>query len=346
MPVHDQLLGSTQPVLSISLEPGESIVAETGEFAWMTDSIQMAAGPAGLSAYTAKDSAGTIAFASRLPGSIVCLEISPEREYLVHRRGFLAGTPGIEVTTGFRQPLRTASRAADEFVLRRIGGSGRAWVDLSGDVVRRDLVAGTSLRTHPWHIGICEASVAVQMAELASPPRLTRQRRPPLRRPIRSWIRLAAVDAAARAPGPVVSAGHCARRPGCRGGSRAARRAEAQSGGMTTSTDMPSTAHIKDRGKKQMDIRMHYPLRRQAGAAAALAAAAGLDPGRLQHRELRLVRRLGLRDEQGRRQQVGRRTGFERLRQLWRLDISRLGELGAVPDRASGTPGSTPTRTA
>ena len=40
--MHDQLLGSTQPVLSISLEPGESIVAATGEFAWMTDSIQMA----------------------------------------------------------------------------------------------------------------------------------------------------------------------------------------------------------------------------------------------------------------------------------------------------------------
>jgi uncharacterized protein (AIM24 family) len=166
MPVHDQLLGSTQPVLSISLEPGESIVAETGEFAWMTDSIQMAPGPAGLSAYTAKVSPGTIAFASRLPGSILCLELAPERDYLVHRRGFLASTPGIEVTTGFQQTFRTTAAAADEFVLRRVAGCGRAWVELSGDVVRRDLSAGTSLRMHPWHIGICEASVAVQMAEL------------------------------------------------------------------------------------------------------------------------------------------------------------------------------------
>jgi uncharacterized protein (AIM24 family) len=47
MPVRDQLLGSTQPVLSISLEPGESIIAATAEFAWMTDSMQMAAGPDG-----------------------------------------------------------------------------------------------------------------------------------------------------------------------------------------------------------------------------------------------------------------------------------------------------------
>jgi uncharacterized protein (AIM24 family) len=169
MPVHDQLLGSTQPVLSISLEPGESIVAETAEFAWMTDSIQMAADPAGLSSYTAKGSAGTIAFASRLPGSILCLEISPDREYLVHRRALLAGTPGIEVTTGFRQPLGAIAVTSEEFVLRRLGGCGRAWVELSGDVVRRDLAAGTSLRTHPWHIGIAEASVTVQVTMLPEP---------------------------------------------------------------------------------------------------------------------------------------------------------------------------------
>ncbi len=94
MPVHDQLLGSTQPVLSVSLEEGESVIAAAGEFAWMTDSIQMAAGPAGLSSYTAKGFAGTIAFASRLPGSITSVDVTPEHEFLVHRRGFVAGTAG------------------------------------------------------------------------------------------------------------------------------------------------------------------------------------------------------------------------------------------------------------
>jgi len=169
MPVHDQLLGSTQPVLSISLEPGESIVAEAGEFAWMTDSIQLTITPAGLSDYTAKDQAGTIAFASRLPGSILHIEVAPGHEYLVHRNGFLAGTPGVQVTTGFQQPLEATETTAGEFILRRIGGRGRAWVELSGDAIRRDLAAGTSLRTHPWHIGMSDASVTVQMAELVRP---------------------------------------------------------------------------------------------------------------------------------------------------------------------------------
>ncbi len=177
--MHDQLLGSTQPVLSISLEPGESIVGETGEFAWMTDSIQMTAGPGHdladgshpmtLSAYTAKGAAGTVAFASRVPGSILSVEIAPGREVLVHRSAFLAGTPGIEVTGGLRQQLRAAAGEAGDFTLRRIGGSGRAWVELSGDVVKRDLAAGTSLRTRPWHIGMCDASVTIQLAELQEP---------------------------------------------------------------------------------------------------------------------------------------------------------------------------------
>jgi uncharacterized protein (AIM24 family) len=189
--VHDQLLGSTQPVLSISLEPGESVVGATGEFAWMTDSIQMtdsaqmtdsiqtdaiqtgsvqmAAGQAGMSAYLAKAEAGTVAFASRLPGAILSVEVTLGREFMVHRRAFLAGTPGIELSTGFRQSLRNPGTAGGEFVLRRIGGVGRAWVELSGDVVRRDLTAGVSLRTHPWHIGMSDASVAVQITELEEP---------------------------------------------------------------------------------------------------------------------------------------------------------------------------------
>jgi uncharacterized protein (AIM24 family) len=191
--LHDQLLGSTQPVLSISLAPGESVVAGPGEFSWMTDSIQMSASADGaasangaasadsamteavrrtfgrssipLSVYTARQSAGSIAFASRMPGSIVGIDVAPGQEFLVHRRGFLAGTPGIEITTGFRQGL-PAEVQADDFTLQRIGGQGRAWVELSGDVVTRDLAAGASLRTHPWHIGMCGGSVVVLMAEL------------------------------------------------------------------------------------------------------------------------------------------------------------------------------------
>jgi uncharacterized protein (AIM24 family) len=164
--MHDQVVGAMQPVLSIALDPGESVVAGLGEFSWMSDSIQMTVdSPHELAAYTATEAAGTIAFASRLPGSIVGIDVEPGREYLVHQHGFLAATPGVRVSTGYQQPY-DATADTGEFILRRVSGEGRAWVELSGDVVRRQLGPGVSLRTHPWHIGMFEASVAVQIATL------------------------------------------------------------------------------------------------------------------------------------------------------------------------------------
>jgi uncharacterized protein (TIGR00266 family) len=180
----EQVIGSTLPVLEVSLDPGESVVAEVGEFSWMTDSIQMSTGMGGgvggqglmgalkrkvggssflFSTYTAQGSAGMIAFASKLPGSILPVDTGRGTEYMVHRHGFLAGTPGIQISAGFQQSFSAGVFGGEGFILQRIGGEGRAWVELSGEVVPYELNAGQSLRVHPGHIGMFEASVAFQV---------------------------------------------------------------------------------------------------------------------------------------------------------------------------------------
>jgi uncharacterized protein (AIM24 family) len=188
--VEDRLAGTIAPVLSISLDPGESVVAEAGEFSWMTDSIQMAAVPSGapgpedgpggrsgdgsgdedalsLSRFTAKGSAGTIAFACKQPGRILGVDISPGTEYLVHRHGFLAGTAGIQIRSGFRQSFSTGIYAGPGgFGLHRVAGTGRAWIELAGETVRFELAAGESLRAHPGHVGMFAASVAFQLTRV------------------------------------------------------------------------------------------------------------------------------------------------------------------------------------
>jgi uncharacterized protein (AIM24 family) len=159
--VRDQLLGTTQPLLSVSLEVGESVVAAAGGFAWMTDSIGIAArdgspvGALALCVYTATDGAGVVGFAPKLPGSILGIDLG-DRGYLVHRSGFLAGTPDVQI----------AADRDNDLELWHITGSGRAWVELPGDVVTRVLSASQSLRVHPRHIGMVDASVAIQVAEL------------------------------------------------------------------------------------------------------------------------------------------------------------------------------------
>lgn len=182
--MQEKVIGSTLPVLEVSLDPGESVVAEVGEFSWMTDAIQMSTGMGGgvggqglvgalkrkvggssllFSTYTAQGAPGLIAFAAKLPGSILPVEIGHGTDYLVHRHGFLAGTPGVQISAGFTQSFTAGIFGGEGFILQRIGGQGRAWVELSGEVVPYDLAGGQSLRVHPGHIGMFESSVSFQV---------------------------------------------------------------------------------------------------------------------------------------------------------------------------------------
>ena len=157
--MRDQLLGVTQPMLSISLDPGESVIGEASRFAWMTDSIEMAvADDTGACIYTAVGEPGVIAFASQRPGCVISVHVGPQGAgYLFRRSDFMARTPGVQVR------VDTAERG---LALWRIGGSGRAWVELAGDMVRRELTTGQSLRAHPRHVGMFDSTVAIQVTQV------------------------------------------------------------------------------------------------------------------------------------------------------------------------------------
>jgi uncharacterized protein (AIM24 family) len=157
--MRDELLGVTQPMLSILLDPGESVIGEASRFAWMTDSIEMAvADETGVCLYTAIGEPGVVAFASQRPGRILSVDVGPQDEgYRFRRSDFVARTPGVQVR---------ADPAEQGLALWRIGGSGRAWVELAGDVVRRELTAGESLRAHPGHIGMLDSTVALQVTKV------------------------------------------------------------------------------------------------------------------------------------------------------------------------------------
>jgi uncharacterized protein (AIM24 family) len=184
--VEERLAGTIVPVLSISLDPGESIVAQAGEFSWMSDSIQMTAGgvagdgvagddpdlrhdgaaTAPLSTFTARGGTGTISFACKLPGSMLAVDVGPGSEYLVHRHGFVAGTPDIEVRAGFRQAFSAGIYAAAGFGLQHVSGAGRAWIEFAGEVITFDLAAGESLRALPGHVGMFTTSVTFTLTRV------------------------------------------------------------------------------------------------------------------------------------------------------------------------------------
>lgn len=181
-----EIIGSTMPVLSISLAKGESVVAVSGELSWMSSSIEMstttnAAGGGGLfgalkrvvgggslfmTEYRAEGDHGVVAFATKLPGHIVPIEVTAGKTYMIHRHGYLCGTPGVELGVGFQQSLGAGIFGGSGFVLQKMTGAGSAWVELGGEIVTFDLAAGETLRVHPGHVGMFEGQVNFEITRI------------------------------------------------------------------------------------------------------------------------------------------------------------------------------------
>jgi uncharacterized protein (TIGR00266 family) len=181
--MQNRILGTTMPVLEFALGPNDAVISEAGELSWMSSTIQMTthtqhAGGGGLlgalkrvagggslfmTEYRAMGAPGEVAFAARVPGHIVPVEVSPSLEYLVHRHGFLCATSDIALGIGFQQSLGAGIFGGDGFLLQKISGQGIAWLELSGEVIIKDLAPGETLRVHPGHVGAFQTSVAFQI---------------------------------------------------------------------------------------------------------------------------------------------------------------------------------------
>ncbi len=178
--MQSRIIGTTMPVLELLLEPGESVISEAGELSWMSQTIAMTthtqfAGGGGffgaikrmagggtlfMTEYTPQGYTGEVAFATKIPGHILPVEVGPGHEYMIHRHGFLCATPAIQLGVGFQQSLGAGIFGGDGFLLQKVTGVGTAWLELSGEVVVRDLRPGETLRVHPGHVGAFQAQVA------------------------------------------------------------------------------------------------------------------------------------------------------------------------------------------
>jgi uncharacterized protein (AIM24 family) len=82
---------------------------------------------------------------------------------MVHRHGFLCATPQVSIGVGFQQSLGAGIFGGNGFLLQRVGGQGTAWLELSGELIVKNLAAGETLLVHPGHVGAFQASVGFQI---------------------------------------------------------------------------------------------------------------------------------------------------------------------------------------
>lgn len=177
-----EIQGTPLPVVICSVEAGETMITEGGGMSWMSPNMLMETTSGGgikkalgrmlsgeslfLNAYTAQGGPGMIAFASCFPGSILPVSISPGRELIVQKSGFLAAEASVEMSVFFRKKLGAGLFGGEGFIMQRLSGNGMAFIEIDGHVVEYNLAAGQSILVSTGHLAAMDATCSMDIHAL------------------------------------------------------------------------------------------------------------------------------------------------------------------------------------
>jgi uncharacterized protein (TIGR00266 family) len=183
-----RVAGTMMPILEITMDAGEQLVAEGGDVAWLTSgftletSTRFGSGGRGgfmsglkralgggqlfLTEYTAPPIGGFVAFAAQLPGVIRELRIDAADQFMVQSGSYIASTSDVEVSVGLQKKLGAGLFGGAGLVFQKLAGSGTAWVQLAGEVVEYDLQPGQSMLIHPGHLALFRAEMRLEFASI------------------------------------------------------------------------------------------------------------------------------------------------------------------------------------
>ena len=172
--MHYELSGTVMQTVAIDLQPGESVYSLTNSMCWMNDAIEMnthtgggffsglkrsfAGGSLFITEFTAKGD-GHVAFAPRFPGTILPFVLEEGQELICRKETFLCAEKSVTLSIAWQKRLGAGFFGGEGFILQKVSGPGTVWLDLSGEVVNRDLAEGERLLVHAGHVGIMASSV-------------------------------------------------------------------------------------------------------------------------------------------------------------------------------------------
>jgi len=177
-----EISGTVMQTVAIDLAPGEAVYSQTNTMCWMNDQVDMNTHTGGgflaglkrsfgggsffITDFTARG-AGHAAFAPRFPGAIVAAELQAGQSLICRKESFLVAQKGVALELAWQKRIGTGFFGGDGFILQKVTGPGVVWIDLSGELVERDLKSGEKLLVHAGHVGMFEPSVSFDIQRVA-----------------------------------------------------------------------------------------------------------------------------------------------------------------------------------
>ena len=176
-----EIKGDSLPVAICYLQAGEKMITERGSMSFMSPNMQMETEAGGLgkafgrmfsgesifrNIYTAKGSEGMIAFASSFPGSIEAVQISPGRELIVQKSGFLASESTVELSVHFQKKVGAGFFGGEGFILQKLSGYGTAFIEVDGALLQYELQRGEKLVLDTGYLAAMDATCDMEIQQV------------------------------------------------------------------------------------------------------------------------------------------------------------------------------------
>ena len=171
--------GTPLPVVICQLEAGETMITERGSMSWMTPNMKMETTSNGgigkalgrmlagesifQNRYTAEGGEGMIAFASSFPGTILPVEITPDRPVIVQKSAFLAGVESVDISLFLQKKLGAGFFGGEGFIMQKLSGEGIVFVEIDGSTVEYDLAPGQQMIVDTGYLAMMDATCSMDI---------------------------------------------------------------------------------------------------------------------------------------------------------------------------------------
>ena len=175
-----KILGDSLPVVICKLSKGESVVTESGGMSWMDEGIKMTTTTNGgimkglgralageslfMNTYTAEKEDVEIAFSSSFPGKILEFDLSEGETIIAQKKAFLCAESTVDIAMHFRKKLGAGFFGGEGFIMQKITGPGKVYLEIDGEVVKKELKAGEKIKVDNGYVAAMESGVKLDIA--------------------------------------------------------------------------------------------------------------------------------------------------------------------------------------
>lgn len=163
-----KIIGDMLPAVICKLKKGESIISENGGMSWMDSNIKMQTTTNGgimkgigrafageslfMNVYTAEEDDAEITFSACFPGKILEMNLQEGETIIAQKRAFLCSEKTVDIKMQFRKKIGAGFFGGEGFIMQKITGPGKVFLEIDGEIVKKELKAGEKLKVDNGYV--------------------------------------------------------------------------------------------------------------------------------------------------------------------------------------------------